>query len=269
MAQFQPFVLNIQAQAVRPVARYPQQFSTGEEVSVTAASDLHDLHLIEQPSARVCRIVSGCIMLVIIFAALVVVWATPDGQFSHWTNAKSMHYTANSVETKWDAVWDGEPYLGYGNPTLKSLVYLCDTPSNRVDPRSVPEEGYFQLAGGGLLSNISPYACVSAILFIYFIWTLDFTLFGAQDKTIQWKNILFWVSCFGVFWVYVAMNLLRQETVDWGKDGTISVSIAWQQWVGCNWGVFDNSVHLGCLQEAAAWYEKSGHWIHSGWCRRH
>jgi hypothetical protein len=83
-----------------------------------------------------------------------------------------------------------------------------------------------------VLSNISPYACVSAILSIYLIWTLEFTLGDQDGLKKKWGKFVFGGGCFVVCVVYAVMNLVRQTTVKWGKDGKIPVLIAWEQGFG-------------------------------------
>ncbi len=157
MAQFKPFVLNVQAPDQRPAARYPRQFSTGDEDSTPFDGIIH------VKESKTCRYISGLIMFLFIFVALVVVCSQSEGQFSFWANAKSMHYTSSGTLAgkSWWAVVPATPYFN-ADPDASHLIYAADSTTTNQG-----EDFQFQLASGGFLSNISPYACVTAVLLIY------------------------------------------------------------------------------------------------------
>ena len=235
MAQFKPFVLNVQAPDQRPVARYPQQFSTGiGEGFSFAASDVPDF-------AKTCRNISGLIMFLIIAVALAVVCSQSEGQFSFWTNAKSMHYTTSGTlaSKSWSAVLPGSPYYNV-NVDAKNLIYAAENLFNE-EPSLAEHQFQFQLASGGLLSNISPYACVTAVLLIYFLRTMDFVLFAGETHKIKdfWeqgcftKYKMFFMFSFLVLALYAVLNMWYDNDVNWGKV-TAGVEFSYQQ----SWGSF-------------------------------
>ena len=231
MAQFKPFVLNVQAPDQRPVARYPQQFSTGiGEGFSFAASDVPDF-------AKTCRNISGLIMFLIIAVALAVVCSQSEGQFSFWTNAKSMHYTSSGTLAgkSWWAVVPATPYFN-ADPDASHLIYAADSTTTNQG-----ENFQFQLASGGFLSNISPYACVTAVLLIYFLRTMDFVLFAGETHKIKdfWeqgcftKYKMFLMFSLLVLALYAVLNMWYDNDVNWGKV-TAGVEFSYQQ----SWGSF-------------------------------
>ena len=84
-------------------------------------------------------------MFLFIFVALVVVCSQSEGQFSFWTNAKSMHYTTSGTlaSKSWSAVLPGSPYYNV-NVDAKNLIYAADSLAENQD-----SEFQFQLARGG------------------------------------------------------------------------------------------------------------------------
>jgi hypothetical protein len=234
MAQFKPFVLNVQAPGQRPVARYPQQFSTGIDGVAFTASDVPDF-------AKTCRNISGFIMFLIIAVALAVVCSQIEGQFSFWTNAKSMHYTISGTlaSKSWSAVLPGSPYYN-ADVAARNLIYAAENLIYAADPLA-ENQFQFQLAIGGLLSNISPYACVTAVLLIYFLRTMDFVLFAAETHKAKdfWEEGWFtkykFFSMFSLFvlGLYAVLNMWYDTDVNWGKV-TAGVEFSYKQ----SWGSF-------------------------------
>ena len=204
MAQFKPFVLNVQAPDQRPAARYPRQFSTGDGDSTPFDG------IVPVKETNTCRYISGLIMFLIIAVALAVVCSQSEGQFSFWTNAKSMHYTTSGTlaSKSWSAVLPGSPYYNV-NVDAKNLIYAADSTTTNQG-----EDFQVQLASGGFLSNISPYACVTAVLLIYLLRTTDFVVFAGETHKSKdfweegWftKNNFFSMVSVSVFILYVLLK---------------------------------------------------------------
>jgi hypothetical protein len=123
-------------------------------------------------------------MFLIIAVALAVVCSQNEGQFSFWANAKSMHYTQSGelASKSWWAVVPATPYYN-AHVDARNLIYAADSMETNQG-----EDFQFQLASGGLLSNISPYACVTAVLLIYLLRTTDFVVFAGETH----KSKDFW-----------------------------------------------------------------------------
>jgi len=236
MAQFKPFVLNVQAPDQRPAARYPRQFSTGDEDSTPFDGIIH------VKESKTCRYISGLIMFLFIFVALVVVCSQSEGQFSFWTNAKSMHYTSSGTLAgkSWWAVVPATPYFN-ADPDASHLIYAADSTTTNQG-----EDFQFQLASGGFLSNISPYACVTAVLLIYMLRTIDFVVFtGETHKSERFfeagftKNKIFLGVSVLILALYVVLNMWYVRSVKWGKV-TDDVEFKWQQ----SWNSFTTGIIL-------------------------
>ena len=180
-------------------------------------------------------------MFLIIAVALAVVCSQSEGQFSFWTNAKSMHYTTSGTlaSKSWSAVLPGSPYYNV-NVDAKNLIYAAENLFNE-EPSLAEHQFQFQLASGGLLSNISPYACVTAVLLIYLLRTMDFVLFAGETHKIKdfWeqgcftKYKMFFMFSFLVLALYVVLNMWYDNDVNWGKV-TAGVEFSYQQ----SWGSF-------------------------------
>jgi hypothetical protein len=91
----------------------------------------------------------------------------------------------------------------------KNLVYAADSMETNKG-----SEFQFQLASDGLLSNISPYACVTAVLLIYLLRTTDFVVFAGETHKSKdfweegWftKNNFFSMVSVSVFILYVLLK---------------------------------------------------------------
>jgi hypothetical protein len=239
MAQFKPFVLNVQAPDQRPAARYPRQFSTGDPDSASFDGN------VPRKESNTCRYISGLIMFLIILVALAVVCSQSEGQFSFWANAKSMHYTSSGTlaSKSWYAVVPATPYYN-AHVDAKNLIYAADSTKTNQG-----EDFQFQLASGGLLSNISPYACVTAVLLIYLLRTTDLVVFTGETYKSKhfWeagftKNKFFLMVSVFVLVLYVLLNMWYSRDVKWGKV-TDGVEFAWKQ----IWGSFTTGILLICL----------------------
>ncbi len=108
MAQFKPFVLNVQAPDQRPAARYPRQFSTGDLDS----TPFDGSGPLKESRESTCRYISGLIMFLIIAVALAVVCSQNEGQFSFCT-------PFNGSGPLKDTPFDGSGPLKESRPSLQ------------------------------------------------------------------------------------------------------------------------------------------------------
>ena len=180
-------------------------------------------------------------MFLIIAVALAVVCSQSEGQFSFWANAKSMHYTSSGTlaSKSWWAVVPATPYFN-ADPDASHLIYAADSTTTNQG-----ENFQFQLASGGFLSNISPYACVTAVLLIYMLRTIDFVVFTETHKSERFfeagftKNKIFLGVSFLILALYAVLNMWYVHSVKWGKV-TDDVEFKWQQ----SWNSFTTGIIL-------------------------
>lgn len=174
------------------------------------------------------------VLAVLALAAFSVQAAFSNGRSNIYSNAKSMHFTRNKHSLTWTSIF---PTRVYTESQAAKFYRTVDGVLDKM-PASAADVHGFQIAVGfGILTNVSPYVYISALVVIAFLSTMDVVWNGKQHAPknhiyFQWLTIGV-IVVFGL--VYLTKIFYTFTHLDWGAKETTPVSYSWESGYSLLW----------------------------------
>jgi len=189
--------------------------------------------LMDWKKSRMWRI-GMFILAALVLAAFCVQAAMVNGRSNIYSNAKSMHFTRNKRALTWTSIFPSRIY------TESQAAKMYRTVDGVLDQKaqSAADEHGFQIAAGfGILTNISAYVYISAVLVIAFLSGVDA---GWHTKEYSKEShIYFQWFTIATLVVFVSVHLFQTFSVythfDWGDAQKLPITYSWESGYSLMW----------------------------------